>query len=261
LSRARQYKTEAIVLKRRNLGEADKIITLHTPHLGKIQAVAKGIRRPTSKVGGCLELFTHSQLLLAVGRNLDIVTQCEVKDSFLPLRSSLWATTQAWYIAELTDKFLAERQENYPTFILLKKALGYLCVPVDAELVARWYELHLLGNLGFRPQFKECIHCNTGLKRNEENYFSASLGGLLCPRCADFLGLGIAVSGQGQELLRLLQQVNPKVAAVYSPSSEVRSEIENLNRSYIRHILERDLKAYKFIAEMKREYATSKGSS
>ncbi|MDY6892812.1 MAG: DNA repair protein RecO [Chloroflexota bacterium] len=85
----RTYKTEAIVLKRTNLGEADSIITLYTPDLGKIRAVAKGIRRTKSKLGGHLDLLNRSALLLAYGQNLHVITQSQTIESFIPLKSEL----------------------------------------------------------------------------------------------------------------------------------------------------------------------------
>ncbi|MDP2948050.1 MAG: DNA repair protein RecO, partial [Chloroflexota bacterium] len=71
------YKTEAIVLRQRKLGEADKIVTLYTPNYGKLDAVAKGVRRPKSRLGGHLEVLTHVMVMLAQGRNLDVVTQAQ----------------------------------------------------------------------------------------------------------------------------------------------------------------------------------------
>jgi len=112
------YKTHAIVLKRINLGEADKILTLYTPNLGKLSAIAKGVRRPKSKMGGHLELLTHCSLMLARGQNLDIITQSETISSFLPLRDDLWRSSLALYAAELVAQFTAEHVENYPIYRL-----------------------------------------------------------------------------------------------------------------------------------------------
>jgi len=119
MARPRVYKTEAIVLKRINLGEADNIITLYTPNFGKIRAVAKGVRRPKSKLGGHLDLLTQSALLLAQGQNLDIITQAQSIESFLTLKSDIKRISCAFYIAELVDQFTVEHVENYPIYRLL----------------------------------------------------------------------------------------------------------------------------------------------
>ena len=75
MSAPRSYRTEAIVLRRTEFGEADRIVTFYTPEYGKLKAMAKGVRKPRSKLSGLVELFTHSTLLLSRGHNLDIVSQ------------------------------------------------------------------------------------------------------------------------------------------------------------------------------------------
>jgi len=95
MPKPRTYQTEAIIIKKIKLGEADRILTLYTPHLGKIQGVAKGVRRPRSKLAGHLELLTHSQVSLARGRNLDTISGSQTIDSFLPLKSEVWLTSCA----------------------------------------------------------------------------------------------------------------------------------------------------------------------
>src|SRR5881628_1264153 len=84
-AREHLYKSEAVIIKRSNLGEADKILTIFTPNFGKLRVVAKGVRKVTSRLAGHVELFTRSQMLLAKGRNLDIVTQSETMDAFRPM--------------------------------------------------------------------------------------------------------------------------------------------------------------------------------
>jgi DNA repair protein RecO (recombination protein O) len=111
-SRARTYKTEAIILKRISIGEADRIITALTKRRGKIRCVAKGVRKPTSRKSASLELFTKSRVFLAKGRNLDIVTQAEIIEDFPNIRSSLKAAKAAYHIAELTDLLTVENQDS-----------------------------------------------------------------------------------------------------------------------------------------------------
>ena len=102
----RSYPIEAIVLKRTDIGEADRILTLFTPNRGKMRAVAKGIRRPISKKAGHLELLNRSQLQIALGRNLDIVTQAEGRENFLHLRSELWHMTCGFYADLYNSQFI-----------------------------------------------------------------------------------------------------------------------------------------------------------
>ena len=150
MSRPRVYKTEAVVLKRTNLGEADNIVTLYTPNLGKIRAVAKGIRRPRSKLCGNLDLLTRSALLLAQGQNLDIVTQCQSIEGFPLVKNDLNRIGCALYIAELLDQFTVEHVENYPVYRLLNTDLLWLGEArrrseerrVGKECRSRWSPYH-----------------------------------------------------------------------------------------------------------------------
>src|SRR4030042_6295189 len=135
MSKPRNYQSEAIVIKKTKLGEADRILTLYTPHLGKIQAVAKGGRRPKSKLAGHLELLTHSLVSLARGRNLDTITGRQTINSFLPLKNDLELTSYALYATDLVNQFTAEHIENRPLFQLLLETMHQLCQPGDNELV------------------------------------------------------------------------------------------------------------------------------
>ena len=151
MPRPRVYKTEAIVLRQRKLGEADKIVTLYTSHQGKLDAVAKGVRRTKSRLAGHLEPLTLGAYLLAEGRELDIVTQADTVEAFPALRDDLERLSRGLYCAELVERLTPERSEANPVFRLLAETLGYLNSAPEYELVARRFELRLLGELGYRP--------------------------------------------------------------------------------------------------------------
>src|SRR5437588_93894 len=108
-SAPRVYRTEAIVLRGYDYGEADRILTLYTPNSGKLRAIAKGVRRTKSRMAGHLDLFTRSNMLVARGRQLDIVTQAETIESFRSMRDDLSRVSLAHYVAELVDSFTAEQ--------------------------------------------------------------------------------------------------------------------------------------------------------
>ncbi len=148
MPKPRNYQTEAIIIKKTKLGEADSILTLYTPDLGKIQGFAKSLRKPKSKLAGHLELLTHSLVSLARGRNLDTVTGSQTINSFLPLKSDLELTSCALYTTELINQFTAEHLENRPLFRLLIEAMEQLCQASNKELILRYFELHLLKEVG-----------------------------------------------------------------------------------------------------------------
>src|SRR4030042_5753995 len=116
----REYQTEAIVIRKTKLGEADTILTFFTPGLGKIQGFARSLRKPKSKMAGHLELLTHSAVSFARGRgNLDTITGAQTINAFLPIKNDLWLTSCGLYVAELVHQFTAEHQENYTIFQLM----------------------------------------------------------------------------------------------------------------------------------------------
>ena len=242
MPKPRSYQTEAIIIKKFKLGEADRILTLYTPHLGKIRAVAKGVRRPRSKMAGHLELLTHSQVSLARGRNLDTVTGCQTIDSFLPLKSDLELTSYALYVIELTDQFTADDVENYPLFQLLLETMHHLCQGGDNELTLRYFELHLLNEVGYRPQLQQCVSCRSPLEPIN-NSFSPSAGGMLCPRCCQNQLLAHPLSANALKVLRLLQSSHYDTVSKLKMDRELSRELEEVMRDYIKYLLEREVKS------------------
>ena len=179
----RRYTTDAIVLSRFDLGEADRVLTLITPGLGKLKAIAKGIRRPTSRLGGSLEPFAELTVALARGRTFDVVTQVSVGHAWLNLRDSLESAATAWYIAELADRSLEERHAAEPLYSLLRRAYELLDAGMAPGRVARWYEMHLLDELGMRPEVDRCVECDRVLESDERFRWVPPLGGVVCERC------------------------------------------------------------------------------
>jgi len=144
------YKTEGVILKRSNYGEADRILTIYTKHYGKIKAIAKGVRKITSRKGGNLELFNHCVLFLAKGRNLDIITEAQVINSFSRLGDDLEKVAAAFYLVELVDQLTAEEQVNRQVFDLLVETLDGLCAAsYELRAITQSFEVELLKLLGF----------------------------------------------------------------------------------------------------------------
>ena len=248
--RERVYRTEAVIIRRSDFGEADRLLTILTPR-GKRRVVAKGARKITSRLAGSIELFTHTSLLLAVGRTLDIVTQSTILHGFAALRSDLRRIGASYYVAELIDRLTEEEDENRPAFELLVATLQALDTMPQIDLILRFYELHLLGYLGYRPQLYHCAVCQDALTE-EANRFSATAGGVLCPRCAPTDRAAVPLRLSAFKLLRFLQAQPLEAIARLSISAPVRAEAATVLRSYIRHILERDLKSVAFLDEVER---------
>jgi DNA repair protein RecO (recombination protein O) len=246
----RVYQTEAIIIKHTNLGEADRILTLYTPDHGKVKAIAKGSRRPKSKFGGHVELLTHSSLLLARGRNFDIVTQAQSADSFLALKEDLKRMSCGLYISELVDAFTEEQLESRSIFTLLLETLHQLIESKDTNTTLRYFELRLLDITGYRPQLQQCANCNTSLQP-AVNYFSPSQGGVLCPDCAFEEPFARRLSLNALKVLRLWQTCDYTTATRVHTNPELSLELEQAMRDYIRHLLERQVKSTAWLDRLK----------
>lgn len=259
------YSSEAMVLKRSDLGEADRVVTLFTPYRGKFHAIAKGSRRPISKLAGHLELLNRSQLQLALGRNLDIITQAEVRENFLRLRAELWHMTCGFYLAELVDRFVEERVPHTDIYTLLLQTLRYLDADASAlchqrsspegpangvlvhgktSLLLRYFELHLLTAVGYAPSLHTCASCSSELLP-QENGFKASLGGVLCPLCSRLWERRLSLNAF--KVLRYLQQKPWQEAARVRLNGALNAELQALMHSLLRFHLERDLKSWSFL--------------
>jgi len=262
MAHPRVYASEAVILRRIDFGEADRILTLFMPTYGKVRAVAKGVRRTTSRLAGHLEPFTRTQLLLATGRDLDIVTQAEAKERLDALRQDVWHATGAWYAAELVDRFLEDADPHPRVYIHFVETLRRLeegaRVGVAAEaqswLALRYFELRLLDELGFRPNLHHCVSCDTPLKP-EENAWNAEMGGALCPNCRRYAQRRLPLNAL--KVLRLLQTTTWEAIPRLLLDAGMRAEIEGALRSSLRYHLDRDLKSWSFLHSVSASGPTS----
>jgi len=252
MSNPRTYQTEAIIIKKTKLGEADSILTLYTPDLGKIQGFAKSLRKPKSKLAGHLELLTHSLVSLARGRNLDTITGSQTINSFLPLKSDLELTSYALYVTELVNQFTADHIENRPLFRLLLEAMEQLCQTSDNELVLRYFELHLLDEVGYQPQLQQCVVCRQPLQPTT-NSFCPGAGGMLCPDCRQNQPLSYPLSVNALKVLRLLQSSDYTSVSRLKMSRELSRELEIVLRGYIKYLLEREIKSVAWLDTLKEQ--------
>ncbi len=240
------------MLRRSDFGEADRLLTVFTPGRGKLKLIAKGARKPSSRKSGHVELFSHGQFLIAVGRELDIVTQAETLEPFLPLREDLLRTTYAYYFAELADAFTADRDENRPLFDLLRDGFGWLCTAGDLPLAARYFELHLLSLVGYQPQLFVCPGCKE-LLRPEVNYFSAAEGNVFCRRCGQNREGTAELSVNALKVLRFMQTREWETCRLLRLSQASHAEVERTMSHYITYHLERKLRSVDFVHRLRRQ--------
>jgi DNA repair protein RecO (recombination protein O) len=247
----RLYRAEGIVLREVDYAEVDRILTLLTPG-GKLVALARGIRRITSRRAGHLGLFHRARIMLARGHNMDIVTQAECLEEFEGIRGDLLRFTYACYVGELAERFAQEGEDNQPLYELMVHTLRQLSQERDPRLWVRYFELRLLANSGYRPELFTCAQCHEPI-RPVVNFFSLAQGGVLCSHCGQSQPEAKAVSVNGQKVLRYLQTHEPAEVNALTLAESTHSEVESLLQSYLEFTIERELKSAAFLQRLRRE--------
>lgn len=238
-----------MVIRQIPLGEADRILTLCSPDMGKVRAVAKGVRRTKSRLGGHLELLTRASVSVAFGRNLDTISEAYAINSFGSIRDDLQRISRGLYIAELVDCFSLEGGGNRAMYSLLLSAMHRLEGADNLDLLVRWFEMRLLECSGYMPELVHCVECRAWLEP-ADHLFACGSGGVLCPNC------GVASSGallplplNTMKTLRFIQREASfdKIEALRVPS-HILNDMERLMRTYIRHIVEREVRSAEFVS-------------
>lgn len=249
----RSFRTPGIILKRRDFGEADRLLTVFTPERGKLDVIAKGARKPASTKTGHVELFTRVDLLVHTGRSMDIAAQVEMTEPYLALREHLGRGAYAGYCAELLDQFTLHGDESLPeAFDLLDVTLQRLCEHDDPRLIVRYYELRLLDCAGFRPELNECVLIHEAIQP-EDQYFSYAEGGVVSPAGARHAAAGglVPVSLNTLKLMRFLQRSPYEQIAALRITPPLHNDIERVLLGYITFILERQLRSVDFIRRIR----------
>ncbi|MGH7902996.1 MAG: DNA repair protein RecO [Candidatus Dormibacteraceae bacterium] len=245
------YREEAVVLRKVDYGEADRIYTLLTRHHGKLGAIAKGVRRTSSRMGPSLEIFGQVDVLLAQGHNLDVVAQAE-RRGCPRMGAEVERTSYAGLVAELVERATEERTPVEPIYELTCAALDELAREADPRRASAYFLAAFLELFGYAPQLATCVGCDAGL-RPEPAAFRAAMGGFLCPRCAE------GGSDPSQPLvspgaIKVLRLIAAGDLATYRRLLLERArldEIEQVLWAQLEHHLDRRLKSLQFIKQMR----------
>lgn len=247
----RTYRTPALILQRRDFGEADRLLTLLTPEHGRVEAIAKGARKPVSTKTGHVELFTRADMLINKGRELDIIAQAVMAAPYLPLREDLQRGAFANYVAELVLRFTTQDNEEDPRlFTLVDTTFERLCLSDDPRLVVRYYELHLLDRVGFRPELTRCVISRAPVQP-EDQYFSYAEGGVVSRGEAEGHPGLVAISVNALKLLRHLQRSPYDAVEGLRIAPSVQQEAERVMQGYLTYLLERRLQSVDFIRRIR----------
>ncbi len=263
MSTGRLYRTEGIIIRRRDQGEADRVLTLCTPS-GKVAVLAKGTRKIKSRKAGHIELFARSNFVLSrVPNYWDIISQAETIDAHPRLRGDLLRGAYARYVSELFDRFFTQGEGSSAAYDLLGHTLTWLCEDEDLDLIARFYEQHLLGLAGFRPEMFRCV---TGheervpLKPRERAEdrrpygFDPEQGGGLCQSCYDEQKKRpdvMAISPNGLWFLQECQRGPYTRLQEQNVTPTIHDQVARVMHHYITYHLEQEVKAGAFLRQVK----------
>jgi len=239
------------------------VLTVFTPTMGKQHVLGKGVRKISSRKAGHVELFCHSQFLVAKGSTWGILTQAETIHAFRPLREDLLRTSYTYYVAELVDRFTQEGDDSRRLFDLLLAMLGWLGEAEDLPLLARFFELHLLTLVGFRPQLFQCARCQADIEP-VSNFWSPADGGVLCPRCGDVSAGGprnnhsavVPLPLNALKVLRFMQTRDWATSSRLKLSPGLHAQVESLLQRYLVYQLERSLKSLGFLHTVRKLLAS-----
>lgn len=239
------YKTEGVVLNHRELGESDKILTLYTLEKGKIHVVAKGVRRPrNSLIAGTL-IFSHSNFLVAEGRNLDIIIQSEVINSHSKIRADLKKMAYGAYFSELLRISTPERNKNEKLYHFFLKTINFVERFDELDVLARCFEVKLLSIQGYTPNLSQCVVC--GKDKSASFYLSSLFGGLLCESCFEKDKNSKILSRQSISIILTLLYSSMEKVQLLKIDGKILKEMEDALINFISTIFDKDIKTYKFL--------------
>lgn len=229
----RSYKTDALVLSSRPLGEADRLIELLTWERGKLSAVARGARKTKSRLAAGVDLFTYGHYQLHRGRSLDLITGQEVKEHFTAFREDASLYPFGLFLAELAGRLVHSEEPAPETCRLLLEGWRLLCGKdldlTGRMLLCRAFELKMMSSTGFRPHLENCLLCHAP----ETLYFSPSQGGLLCRRCAG--GDAVRLSAGTAALARRLLQAPLEQVKMLRPLAQQLRELAAIAAAFRRY--------------------------
>jgi len=205
-----EYKYTGIILNKVEVGETDRIYTIYTLEAGKIRVLAKGVRKPNAKLAGNLEPITLAEIFLAKSRGMGKITGVINLENFSEIKSNLEALQKISQTFRLFNKIIVEQEQDEEIFRNLEDFLRSLNALAKKEeggekidLLVIGFSLKLLSSMGYHLEVERCVHCEDRLQP-ENNYFSASKGGVLCLNCYKFENKRIQISPDSIKVIRII---------------------------------------------------------
>ncbi len=240
-----------IVLRRQDIRETSIILTFFTRDFGKIKGVLRGVRGPRAAFGqAAYEPFALDDIVFyeRKGRDVYTISQCDLSDYFICIRSSLERLSYAAYLTELLDSITGLSDKNPGLFELTLNSLRLLCGDASPRRVARIFEIKLLNLQGLMPNLEACVVCGGGSGVNPR--FSLRNGGLICAKCLDADRMAVSILPGTIKYMGHVRYSDFEKAASVKVAQEVGKELEKLLRGCLDFHIERRLNSLKFIKDI-----------
>ncbi|WP_251555026.1 DNA repair protein RecO [Neobacillus muris] len=240
-------KCEGIVIRTTDYGETNKIVTIYTREWGKIGVMARGAKKPNSRLSSISQLFTYGYFLVQRGTGLGSMQQGEIITSMRSITEDLFLTAYASYIVELTDKCTEEKKPNPFHFELLYQTLNYMNEGFDPDVLMNIYEMKMLNVLGLYPTLNQCSVCG-----NTDGHFSFSIreGGFICHRCIGKDPYHFKITPATVKLLRLFYYMDLSRLGNISVKDQTKAELKQVISAYYDEYSGLHLKTKKFLDSM-----------
>jgi DNA repair protein RecO (recombination protein O) len=240
-------KVEGIVIRTSDYGETNKIVTVYTRELGKIGLMARGAKKPSSRLSAIAQLFTYGYFLIQPSNGLGTLQQGESISSMKHIKADIYLTAYASYIIELTDKAVEEKKTNPFLFEMLFQTLTYINEGFDSEIVTMIYEMKMLHVIGLYPHLNSCANCNETEARFS---FSISEGGFLCHNCSRKDAHVLHISPSTVRLLKLFHSFDLKRLGNISVKDETKKELKDVISMFYEQYSGLSLKSKKFLKQI-----------
>ena len=250
-ARPRAYKTDGLALRAYRMRDADRLVTVLTPSLGKLKLTVRGARRLTSKIGGHLDVLNRARLAIAIGHTFDVVTGAESVETFAGVKADLDRLAEALYLMELTDLLLPEAVPHPTAYRLLLEALRALEYGRNPQTVARHTELGLLSDAGYMPELRACVLCRREIAPDHHRY-AVALGGVVCDACPAPSSALLPLSVNALKVLRHFAERDVGEASQLALSDAVQGELEAALGASVRYVLEREPHTAGFVERVAR---------
>ncbi|MFD1425682.1 DNA repair protein RecO (recombination protein O) [Kroppenstedtia sanguinis] len=243
-------KLEGIVIRTRDYGESHKVVILFTKEQGKYAVMARGAKKPKSRLAAVTQPFTSGEYLCYAGSGMATLSQGDILASRHLLRSDLLRASYAAYWTEFLDKLKEEKEPDPPIYIWLERVLDLLEEGVDPEILSRIFELKVLESAGYRPRLQGCVYCGgTDLPVK----FSVRQGGFLCPNCSLRDPEALSLSPATARILRTLAGISPYRLGQIRVKEETRRQLERILRSFIDEYIDLPLRSRSFLDRLKKD--------